>query len=51
MPFVLKRLFYYYFVVLCTPHCVWWLFVDLGFGMHYFVSLLVLESSLRGKES
>ena len=27
------------------PHCLWWFCIGFWFGMHYFVSFLVLQSS------
>ena len=40
-----------WFIVLSTFHCLLGFFVGLCFGMHYFMSFLVLQSSKQGKES
>ena len=36
---------YCFFIVLCTFHGFWGFCVVLCFGLHYFVSFLVLQSS------
>ena len=38
-------------IVICTSHCLWGFCVCLCFGMHFFMSFLVLQSSRRGRES
>ena len=50
--FVLSRWFCCcWFIVLCTSHCLWEFCVCICFVKHYFVSILVLQSSWRGRES
>ena len=40
-----------WFIVLYPSHYLWGLCIGLCFGMHYFVSFIVLQSSWWGKES
>ena len=37
-------------ILFCTSHCLWGFRVGLCFGIHYFMSFLVLQTSIRGRK-